>query len=59
MKKKKDDIKTALHRGNREVQAMRNGGLQFVQIDKPWKNKKKYDRKRDKRINFDCLFFSF
>ena len=55
-KKKKNDVIIGLHRGGREVQAIRNGGLQFVAVDRPWKNKKKYNRKRDRRINFDCLF---
>ena len=33
----------------------KNGG-RWVAKDRPHKNKKKYNRKRDRAINFDCLF---
>lgn len=60
-KKKKNDVIKALHRADRELQFERNG------YDHPWvavtvahKNKKRYDRKRDRK-NFDYssdgLFF--
>lgn len=51
-----NDVIKAMHKGNRELQFERNGGGQWVAIDRPWKNKKKYDRKRDRRIDADCLF---
>lgn len=62
MKKKKnlnDDVIKAFKKANRELQFERNGGGQFVSVNRPHKNKKKYDRKRDKK-NFDfdlSLFF--
>lgn len=55
-----NDVIKAIRKGNRELQFERNGGGQWVATDRPWKNKKKYDRKRDRRIDSDCLFyFSF
>ena len=62
MKKKKnlnDDVIKAFKKANRELQFERNGVGQFVSVNRPHKNKKKYDRKRDKK-NFDfdlSLFF--
>lgn len=61
-KKKKtiisDDVVKALNRANRELQFERNGGGQFVATNKVHRNKKKYDRKREKKIDFDfSLFF--
>lgn len=62
MKKKKnlnDDVIKAFKKANRELQFDRNGGGQWVSVNRPHKNKKKYDRKRDKK-NFDfdlSLFF--
>lgn len=62
MKKKKnlnDDVIKAFKKANRELQFERNGGGQWVSVNRPHKNKKKYDRKRDKK-NFDfdlSLFF--
>lgn len=38
----------------------RNGGGQFVAKDRPHKNLKKYDRKRDKKnFNFDLSLYFF
>ena len=53
------DVWKSFRKANRELQFERNGGGQFVATDRAWKNKKKYDRKRDRRINFDCpsLFY--
>ena len=51
-----EDVIKAIRRGNRELQFERNGGGQWVAIDRVWKNKKKYDRKRDRRIDTDGLF---
>lgn len=39
---------------NRELELERNGG-RWIQIDRPHKNKKLYNRKRDRKINFDNL----
>ena len=36
----------------------RNGG-RWVAVDRPHKNKKKYDRKRDRKIDSDGLFYLF
>ena len=62
-KKKKpivsDDVVKALNRANRELEFERNGGGQFVSINKIHKNKKKYDRKREKKIDFDFSLFLF
>lgn len=54
---------TAFKKSNREIQFLRYGGGQFVSTHKIYKNKKKYDRKRDRK-NFDsdglflCLPFA-
>jgi hypothetical protein len=42
---------------NRELELERNGG-RWIAVDRPWKNNKKYDRKRDKKVNLNdsCLF---
>lgn len=62
MKKKpsnKDVIK-ALNKANREIAFERNGGGQFVRTTKIQENKKKYNRKREKRIQFDSPYsFNF
>ena len=34
----------------------RNGG-RWIAVNRPHKNKKKYDRKRDRKINSDGLFY--
>lgn len=61
MKKKKninDDVIKAFKKANRELQFERNGGGQWVSVNRPHKNKKKYDRKRDKKnFNFDLSLF--
>ena len=53
-----DDYLKIQRKINREIELERNGG-RWIAIDRPWKNKKAYDRKRDKKINFDnsCLSF--
>lgn len=64
MKKKKcinQDVIKAFKKANRELEFERNGGGQWVSVNRPHKNKKKYDRKRDKK-NFDfdlSLFFIY
>jgi spore germination protein GerM len=42
----------AMKKANREIELARNGG-RWIAINRPHKNLKKYDRKRDKKINFD------
>lgn len=42
-------------KANREIELERNGG-RLIAIDRPHKNKKKYDRKRDKRVNLEYPF---
>ena len=63
-KKKKqivsDDVVKAIHKGGRELQREMNGGLQFVNTHKVFKNKKKYNRKDEKikqSREFDCFYF--
>lgn len=52
------DIIKAFKKANRELGFERNGGGQWVSTNRPHKNKKKYDRKRDKKnINFDLSLF--
>lgn len=41
---------------NRLEELERNGG-RWIAVDRPHKNYKKYNRKRDRRIDFDGLFF--
>ena len=60
MKKKNNNeiaIK-ALKKANREIELERNGG-RWVAVNRPHKNHKKYDRKRDKKINFDLPLYFF
>ena len=53
-----DSVIKAMKKANRELQFERNGGGQWVAVNRPHKNKKKYDRKRDKRNrNFSCPIF--
>ena len=49
-----DSVIKAMKKANRELQFERNGGGQWVAVNRPHKNKKKYDRKRDKK-NYDSL----
>ena len=53
-----DSVIKAMKKANRELQFERNGGGQWVAVNRPHKNKKKYDRKRDKK-NYDssCPLF--
>lgn len=50
-----DDYIKANKAINRLEELERNGGRWIVK-DRPHKNKKKYDRKKDRRIDFDCPF---
>lgn len=58
-KKKKvsfvDDYIKANKKASREIELERNGG-RWIAVDRPHKNKKAYDRKRDRKIIFDPSF---
>ena len=47
----------ANRKAQREIELERNGG-RWIAVDRPHKNKKKYDRKRDKKFNV-LIPFSF
>lgn len=49
---KSNDMTKIIKMISRDEQFERNGGGQFVATHKVYKNKKKYDRKRDKSIFF-------
>lgn len=49
-----DDYIKVQKKINREIELERNGG-RWIAVDRPHKNKKAYDRKRDKKINCDNL----
>ena len=51
-KSTQNDVIKAFKKANREIELERNGG-RWIAINRPHKNKKKYDRKRDKKINID------
>ena len=46
----------AFKRANREVEMERNDG-KWVATHQVWKNKKLYNRKRDRKCNTDYLFY--
>ena len=48
----------AFRKANRELEMERNDG-KWVATKRVWKNKKAYDRKRDRKFNTDYLFFLF
>lgn len=52
-----DDAIKAMRKANREIELERNG-WRWIAIDRPHKNKKKYDRKRDSKI-LEPLYFFF
>lgn len=63
MKKKKkrqvnpiEDVMKAFRKANREIELERNGG-RWIAIDRPHKNKKKYNRKRDSKVDLESLLF--
>lgn len=63
-KKEKDDVLKALRRAERDLQFIRNGyNHPWIEVNKIHKNKKVYDRKRDrKNFNYDSdglYFFMF
>lgn len=47
-----DDYLKIQRKLNREIELERNGG-RWIAVDRPWKNKKAYDRKRDRKIQLD------
>ena len=64
MKEKKikqclDDQIKALHISGRQDQFERNGGGQWVAVNRPHKNKKKYNRKDSKKEVRDLLPFLY
>lgn len=62
-KKKKvnpiEDAVKAFRKANREIELERNGG-RWIAVNRPHKNKKKYNRKRDSKVveslSFVCNF---
>ena len=61
-KKKKnniqEDVIKAMRKANREIELERNGG-RWIAVNRPHKNKKKYDRKRDSKVDLEPLYFFF
>lgn len=54
------DIIKAIHIASRNEQFARNGGGQWVAVNRPHKNKKKYDRNQKKKeVRNQLLSFSF
>lgn len=51
----RDDAIKAFRKANREIELERNGG-RWIAVNRPHKNKKKYDRKRDRKIDSNGLF---
>lgn len=62
-KKKKPDKQSdqilALHIAGRQDQFERNGGGQWVSVNRPHKNKKKYDRKQIRKEDRNNLPYFF
>lgn len=50
-KSQEEMIYKALKKANRELELERNGG-RWIAVNRPHKNLKKYDRKRDKKVMF-------
>lgn len=48
----------AFKKANREIEMERNDG-KWVATHRVWKNKKAYNRKRDRKIDSDSLFYFF
>lgn len=51
----KDMMLKAFRKANREIELERNGG-RWTATTQTWKNKKAYNRKRDRKIDSDSLF---
>ena len=58
MKNIKKDVITAFKKANRSIENERNGG-RWIAIDRPHKNKKKYDRKNNKKESSKIIDDSF
>lgn len=62
MKKKRkqanpiEDVIKAFRKANREIELERNGG-RWIAVNRPHKNKKKYNRKRDSKVDLESLSF--
>lgn len=54
----KDMMLKAFRKANREIELERNGG-HWTATTQTWKNKKAYNRKRDRKIDSDGLFYFF
>ena len=48
----------AFKKANREIEMERNDG-KWIATHRVWKNKKAYNRKRDRKIDSDGLFYFF
>ena len=48
----------AFKKANREIEMERNDG-KWVATHQVWKNKKAYNRKRDRKFNTDYLFYVY
>lgn len=48
----------AFKKANREIEMERNDG-KWIATHRVWKNKKAYNRKRDRKIDSDDLFYFF
>lgn len=63
MKKKKkqvnpiEDVMKAFRKANREIELDRNGG-RWIAVNRPHKNKKKYNRRRDSKVDLESLLFA-
>ena len=54
---KSNDPAKILRMISRDLELERNDG-KWVAMNRPWKNKKKYDRKRDRKIDLDSFSFT-
>lgn len=50
-----EDVIKAMRKANREIELERNGG-RWIAVNRPHKDKKKYDRKRDSKSTLESLF---
>lgn len=53
-----EDAIKAFKRANREIELERNGG-HWISMNRPHRNKKLYNRKRDRSINLNDSYLSF
>jgi hypothetical protein len=53
---KSNDPAKILKMISRDLELERNDG-KWIAMNRPYKNKKKYDRKRDRKIDPDSLYF--